>query len=216
MTWQGVFYYFNKWTKQGCWQRMWIELLKANRRYLDLSCMHLDGSHTLAKNGGQAIGYQAQKSAKTTNSLFLSDNQGIMIAMSAPQEGNHHDLFEIQILFDELCQALTAAGINLKGLFLNADPGFDSQDLRQKCADYEIEANIKPNTRNAKKQLQQDHYFDEMLYQRRTVIERANAWLDSFKTLLVRFEFKAANWVAFHWIAFAVLFLRKINKKIKV
>jgi hypothetical protein len=48
------------------------------------------------------------------------------------------------------------------------------------------------------------------------VIEHANAWLDSFKTLLVRFESKAANWVAFHLIAFAVLFLRKINKKVKV
>lgn len=37
-----------------------------------------------------------------------------------------HDLFDIQIWFDELCQFLTAAGIHLKGLFLNADPGFDS------------------------------------------------------------------------------------------
>lgn len=195
---------------------MWIELLKTNRRYLDLSCMQLDGSHTPAKNGGQAIGYQARKSANTTNSLFLSDNQGVILAMSSPQEGNHHDLFDIQSLFDELCQALTAAGIMLKGLFLNADPGFDSQELRQKCASYEIEANIKPNTRNAKKQPQQNHYFDEMLYQRRTVIEQANAWLDSFKALLVRFESKAANWVAFHLIAFTVLFLRKIDKKLKV
>jgi transposase len=125
LTWQGVFYYFNKWTKQGCWQRMWIELLKVNHRHLDLSCIQLDGSHTPAKNGGQAIGYQARKAANTTNSLFLSDNQGIMIAISTPQEGNHHDLFEIQTLFDELCQVLTAAGINLRGLFLNADPGFD-------------------------------------------------------------------------------------------
>jgi len=36
---------------------------------------------------------------------------------------NRHDLFEIQSLFDEICTMLKEAGINLDGLFLNADPG---------------------------------------------------------------------------------------------
>ena len=45
------------------------------------------------------------------------------------------------------------------------------------------------------------------------VIEHANAWLDGFKTLLVRYETSVGNWLAWHWLAFAVLFLRKINRK---
>ena len=45
--------------------------------------------------------------------------------MSTPQEGQHHDLFEIQTLFNEICTMLKEAGISLDGLFLNADPGFD-------------------------------------------------------------------------------------------
>jgi hypothetical protein len=73
-------------------------MLKKNLRYLDMSSVEFDGSHTPAKNGGDAVGYQGRKSSNTTNALFLSDKQGVMLSMSTPQEGNHHDLFEIQQL----------------------------------------------------------------------------------------------------------------------
>lgn len=33
-----------------------------------------------------------------------------------------------------------------------------------------------------------EKYFDNELYKRRFKIEKANAWLDSFQALLVRFE----------------------------
>ena len=46
-------------------------------------------------------------------------------------------------------------------------------------------ANIKTNPRNAKQENQEEHYFDEELYKKRTVIERANAWVDGFKALVV-------------------------------
>ena len=39
LTWQGVFYHYNKWSKQGCWKTIWVELLKANPAQLDLSCV---------------------------------------------------------------------------------------------------------------------------------------------------------------------------------
>lgn len=68
--------------------------------------MQLDGSHTRVKNGGQAVGYQGRKAAKTTTTLFLADNSGIMLACATPQAGNHHDLFAIDTLFEELCALL--------------------------------------------------------------------------------------------------------------
>jgi Transposase DDE domain len=139
-----------------------------------------------------------------------------MIACSSPQEGQHNDLYNIKELFEELCQMLIKAGIDIKGLFLNADAGFDSQELRQICKDKEIHPNIDVNPRNKKLENQSTEYlyFDEELYKRRTVIEHANAWMDSFKALLLRFETKAQNWVALILLAFAVRFLRKIKSKI--
>jgi hypothetical protein len=63
-------------------------------------------------NGGEHIGYQNRKAAKTTNTLFLSDNQGL------------------PLLFDELCQVLKEAAVDLRGVFMNADSGFAAQTLR--------------------------------------------------------------------------------------
>lgn len=213
LTWQGVYYHFSEWVKDGSWVKVWISILSSNRKYLDLSCIQLDGSHTPAKRGGEAVGYQGRKASNTSNTLFLADNQGQMIACASPQEGQHNDLYNIKELFEELCQMLIKAGIDVKGLFLNADAGFDSQELRQSCKDKEIHPNIDFNPRNKRTEKQSTLYvyFDEELYKRRKVIEHANAWMDSFKALLLRFETKAQNWVALILLAFAVRFLRKIK-----
>ncbi len=216
VSWQSVYYYFNKWCRDGSWRNLWIGLLRNYRSYLDLSSVQLDGSHTPAKRGGQAVGYQGRKASKTSNALFLADNTGQMLALSEPQKGQHHDLYEIKLLFTGLCEVLQQAAIDIKGIFLNADSGFDSKELRSACAEKEIQANIKPNPRNHKGNNSEDQYFDEQLYKRRIVIEHANAWMDSYKALLVRYEVLSGNWMAMHWIAFSVCFLKRINKRLKV
>ncbi|WP_394351966.1 transposase [Rhodocytophaga rosea] len=107
--WNSVYYYFNKWSKADCWKKIWIHILKNNLKYLDLPSIQWtsyilqdwlrDGSHTPCKNGGDAVGYQGRKAINTTNALFISDNQGVMLAMSTPPEGQHHDLFQITYTF---------------------------------------------------------------------------------------------------------------------
>jgi transposase len=219
--WNSVYYYFNKWSKADCWQKIWVNLLSQPLKYVDLSSIELDGSHTPCKNGGEAVGYQGRKAAKTTNALFVSDRQGIILAMATPQAGQHHDLYDIQALFEQMCTLLKQAGIHLKGLFLNADPGFDSVDFGKACQKQEMIANVKPNPRNADASQAEPyqvgtHIFDEELYKDRSVIEHANAWIDGFKALLVRFESLVKNWMSLHFIAFCVIFLRKIKRKYKV
>jgi hypothetical protein len=63
---------------------------------------------------------------------------------------------------------LKQAGINLKGLFLNADPGFDSDGFQKASHKEAIKANVKPNPRNQANQAEQPyqkgtHIFDEHL-----------------------------------------------------
>ncbi len=215
LSWQGVYHHFRKWAADGSLRNVWVELLKSKRRLLNLSSMQLDGSQTLCKNGGEHVGYQARKAAKTCNSLFLSDSKGLLLACSGPVSGAHHDLFEIEQVFRELCGLLQEAGIEIEGLFLNADAGFDSEGFRSLCSEMKIEANIAFNPRNGEGD-QEYVYFDEELFKNRTVIEHANAWLDSFKALLIRFETKALHWLALHLLAFTVLFIRKIKKAEKL
>ncbi|WP_193788613.1 transposase [Rufibacter ruber] len=215
LSWQGVYHHFRKWSADGSLKKAWTQLLKSRRRLLDLSPMQLDGSQTLCKNGGEHVGYQGRKAARTCNSLFLSDSKGLLLACSGPVSGAHHDLFEIERVFREICGLLRGAGIRTEGLFLNADAGFDSEAFRGLCAEMEIEANIALNPRNGRGE---EGYvcFDQELFKNRAVIGHANAWLDSFKALLIRFETKALNWMALHLLAFTVLFIRKINKSEKL
>jgi len=211
LSWQGVYYHFRKWAQDGSLRKVWIELLREHRKLLDLSCVQLDGSQTICKNGGECTGYQTRKAANSCNSLFLADNKGLMLVCSGPVAGQHHDLYQINQVFQQLEELLKEAGIETKGLFLNADAGFDSQEFRRQCVEMKIEANIAPNPRNTQP-TEEYVYFDEELFKRRNVIEQANAWLDSFKALLIRFETKAQHWLAFHFLAFTVQFIRKISK----
>ena len=213
LTWQGVYARFNAWRKQGAWQAVWSQVLRENKGPLDCPSVQLDGSHPPAKNGGETVGYQGRKKARTTTALFLTDNRGQPLTCASPQAGHYHDSHGLPALFGEICVFLEAAGIPLACLLLNADKAFDSQAFRQECARRDIEANIPRNRRAADWQTDDDTFFDPELYRRRVVVEHANAWLDGFKTLLVRYETSVGNGLAWHWLAFVVIFLRKINQK---
>lgn len=209
--WQHIYYYFNKWSKDSSFKKVWIAILTDNKQLLDMSSVQLDGSHTPAKRGGESVGYQGRKATKTSNSLYLCDNTGQMLAVSESQCGEHNDLYDISKLFKEMIAVLEQAAINCKGIFVNADPGFDSQELKDTCAENEIELNVKPNKRNQKQQGDTFTYFDDELYKRRTKIEHANAWMDAFKALLIRYEKLTKTWMALQWLALITLFCRKIK-----
>ena len=65
-----------------------------------------------------------------------------MIAMGSPKAGNHNDLYEIEEVLKEILVFLEEAGIEHKGLFLNADAGFDSKSLREFLESKEIIAKL--------------------------------------------------------------------------
>ena len=210
ISWNSIYYHFNKWSKDGSLKRMWINLLAINKSILDMSSVQFDGSHTPAKRGGEAVAYQARKKTKTTNALFLTDKQGIPLAMSDPIQGNHNDLFNIEFFFTKMLADLEASKIEINGLFLNADAGFDSEGFRTLCFSNEIIANIDFNKRISKNLDFTDNQplLDNLLYIERFAVERTNAWLDAFKALLVRFETKSNTWMGLHYLAFSLILIR--------
>jgi transposase len=215
LSYQAVFWHFRKWCKNGDWKHTWISLLNKHKSKLDLSSADIDGSHTTALRGGEEVAYQGRKSRKTTNSLFLTDRRGLPLALSSPIAGNHHDLYRIESTLNTLFETVTSAGISLDGLFVNADAGFDSKEFRETCSEKGIFANVDFNKRNGAMDENYDYLLDEMLYYERYSIERTNAWMDSFRSILNRFDFTVASWEGFNYIAFMVILLRKIKKQNK-
>ncbi len=132
---------------------------------MDLSSCDIDASHSPALRGGEQATYQSRKSKKTTNALYFTDRQGLPLAISSPIAGNHHDLYNIKESLNELFTTLKLAGLNLDGLFINADSGFDSKEFRDTCNEHGIFPNVDFNSRNGN--VNDTDLLDELLYNER-------------------------------------------------
>jgi transposase len=106
--WQSVYYHFRKWNRNGEIEKLWIYLLEKYKHILDMSSTQLDGSHTPAKRGGQAVAYQGRKRSRTSNMLILTDNRGVPVACSQAIGGNHNDAFELEENVAQMLQNLNA------------------------------------------------------------------------------------------------------------
>ena len=208
-----VFGHYRKWCKLNAWKTCWVNLLSENKSNLDLSSGDVDGSHTPALRGGEQTAYQGRKKRKTTNSLYLTDRQGVPLSISEPVAGNHNDLYMIETSTKQLFEVLEEAGIAIEGLFINADAGFDAESFRQACREKDIIANVAINKRNGNQA--QENILDEDLYDERYSIERTNAWMDSFRSVLNRFDTTTSSWKGFNFLAFIVIGLRKFKQSQK-
>jgi len=107
-----------------------------------------------------------------------------------------------------------SADIPLDGLFINADSGFDSKVFRLTCAERGIFANVDFNPRSGENN-EYEYLSDDEPYKERYSIERTNAWMDSFKSVLNRFDVTVSSWTGFNYIAFMVILLKKLEKRKK-
>lgn len=207
-----IYHHFSKWSKDGSWHRAWIYLLKNNRHLLDLSLVALDGTHSLAKRGGEGVAYQRRRRAKTTNALWLTDRLGNVVAFFPPIAGNHNDLYGLANQLPLIVEQLKQSNISVEGWFLNTDAGFDSKEFRLACEEQGIILNCPCNRRRAKQIEDDAPLFDELMYEQRFVIERTNAWMDNNRSILNRFDTSIQSWTAWHYIFSILFWIKRVEK----
>ena len=208
-SWQLVYYFYNRWSKLNVFKDMFDTILNIQAPKLNTEIINLDGTHSLAKKGGESTAYQHRKKGKTSNVLIVTDGNGIPIAIGDILSGNHNDLCNIVPQFSKIVKDLKSNGIILENSLLNADKGFDSKAFRKCCHRKKIIPNIKENSRNRKKNKRgRKRLFLEIQYKTRYVNERCFAWLDSFKTLLIRFDTSISSWLNWHYIAFTLMLIK--------
>lgn len=211
LSWQSVYHHFSKWTRLGCLKHVFEHSIRTIQSQLDLSNINLDGSHTIAKKGGNAVAYQARKRAKTSNILPITDRNGFVLATTAIIAGNHNDAFELSAHLKAGFKSIQQLGIKLRGTFFNADAAFDTRDARKLCFNRGIYPNIPTNLRNRKRPKPgPKRLFSADIYKRRALSERTFAWIDKFRGLLIRFERCDQRFLAAHFIAFAMINLRHL------
>ncbi|SHM66172.1 hypothetical protein SAMN05444267_10668 [Chryseobacterium polytrichastri] len=58
-----------------------------------------------------------------------------------------------------------------------------------------------------------ESYFDQLLYMEQYAMERRNAWLNSFRSILNKLDSTITSWVRFNYLGFIVITTRKFEKK---
>ena len=131
--------------------------------------------------------------------LYISDLYGV----------NKHDCPLFKDAFNALIANLSVLNITLKAhTVVNLDPGFDSKNNNQVCLRNGCTPNIKTNPRNSKKL---SDVPNPEIYKQRYVNERAFAWEDCYRRLVIRYEVKPQNYLAFCLLAAALTLIRLIR-----
>lgn len=209
ISWHAVYYHYRKWSRDGSLEKVWQGSIMTIVADLNLSELNLDGSHAIAKKGGQSVAYQGRKKAKTTNILPISDGHGFLIATTGLIAGNHNDAYNLKAHLQTTFKSMKRLGLDFQGAFFNADKAFDTQDARKTCFNHGLIPNMDENKRNRKAPKRgRKRLFNAEVYKHRFVAERSFAWIDKFKALLVRFDRKDVYFLGAHFIVFAMINLR--------
>ena len=77
-----VYKVFAKWSDDGSLDQAFIASVRhlAEQNHLDLSVLHGDGSNTVAKKGGDGIGYSGHKHQKGEKVVAIVENNGFVLA----------------------------------------------------------------------------------------------------------------------------------------
>jgi transposase len=210
-SWQAVYDHWRQWSADGSLEKVWQNSLERIRNDLDLQQMNLDGSHAVAKKGGESVAYQARKRAKTSNILPITDRNGYVVASTGIIAGNHNDAFNLKAHLQTAFKTMKYWGLVIAGAFFNADSAFDTKDARKVCFNHQVVPNMAENKRNRKSVKRgRKRLFNAQVYKDRFVSERSFAWIDKFRALLVRFDLKDAHFLAGHHLAFALINLRHL------
>ncbi|MDO4880430.1 MAG: IS5 family transposase [Capnocytophaga sp.] len=208
-SYQSVYYFYKKWCKEEIFKLFFQNLLIEKRPLLDTEKLNLDGTHSLVKKAAQSADYQHRKKGRTSNVLILTDGNGRPIALGDIMSGNHNDLYDIVPQFSKIMTQLRECNLCVENSYLIANKGFDSKKLRRAIMRRKLFPNIKENKRNRKGNKRgRKRFFQEKVYKERYVNERCFAWLDSFKTLLIRFDFLDFHWLNWHYLSFALVLLK--------
>jgi transposase len=150
---------------------------------------------SLLKRG---TGVGKTKRGKGTKLMAVADGTGFPIALSVGSASPH----EVTLVETTLAERL----IREKPERLIGDRAYDSDPLDERLAQQGVML-IAPHKSNRVKPKTQDGRSLRR-YRRRWKVERLFAWLQNFRHILVRYERSIENYLAFVYLACAIIFLR--------
>jgi transposase len=186
-----VYKVFARWSDDGSLEDAFMASVGhlSDHNHLDLRVLHGDGTNTVAKQGGDGLGYSGYKHQKGEKVIAIIDNNGYVLAPLPVAPVNEADTVLLPEGLKGLKRVAKRTGLVLEGAYLNLDGGFDSTSNRKAIFNAGMIPNIKENPRHRKRPKRgRKRLFNEAIHALRERVERTFAWEDKFKRLLLRFE----------------------------
>ena len=177
---------------------------------LDFSIVHGDGSCKVVKKGGDNLGRNGHKHHKGDKVVAMVDRNVNILSPFVAAPGNRNETVLLEESLNQLTRVAGLAAIDLKGSVMSLDGGYDSVANRKLIFNRGMIPNIKENKRNRKSTKRgRKRIYDKGIYRERfQTVERAFAWEDKFKRVLIRFERISSNHMGMKLLAFSLINLR--------
>jgi transposase len=207
-----VYKVFARWSDDGSLEEAFIASVRhlADHHQLDLSILHGDGTNTVAKKGGDGLGYSGHKHQKGEKVIAIIDNNGYVLAPLPVAPVNEADTVLLPEGLKGLKRVAKRTGLDLEGAYLNLDGGFDSKANRKAIFNAGMIPNSPENPRNRKRPKRgRKRWFNAAMHALRERVERTFAWEDKFKRLLLRFEHIQQRHYGMKLLAYTLINVRR-------
>lgn len=159
---------------------------------------------TKAPLGGEKTGKNPTDRAKSgVKRSLLTDGRGIPLAVTVEGANCHDKKMVEQTLHSLACERPTPSRFKVQHMCM--DKGYDYPDTRALVTAHGYDVHIKARGEEVRRRLAIPRYRA-----RRWVVERSHSWLNRFRRLLIRWEKKAANYLAMLHLACAIITFRAV------
>jgi hypothetical protein len=203
---------FRRYEAHGCFDAIFegSVLHLHQKEYLDINVIHGDGTTTVAKKGGDNLGFSGHKHLKGDKVVPFCDRNCNVIAPFVAAPGNRNESPLLQKALPQVTRIAKKVGLDLNNTIVSLDGVYDSRANRKAIFNRGMVPNIPENPRGRKtskrgrKPIFDPAIFKECFY----TIERVFAWEDKFKRLLMRFERISRLHYALKTLAYTMINLR--------
>jgi transposase len=145
-----IYKVFAKWADDGSLDEAFIASVRhlSEQHHLDLTILHGDGTNTVAKKGGDGIGYSGHKHQTGEKIIAIVDNNGFVLAPLPVASVNEADTVILPEGLNILKRVARLTDLKIDGAYLNLDCGFDSRRNRKAIFNAGLIPTINENPRN--------------------------------------------------------------------
>ncbi len=191
-------------TQKGFFEQLWHrELMEYDKKQgLRLATQAADCSHIKAPLGKEKTGKSPVDRRKlgTKRSIIVEENGLVVGCALGP--GNRHD----SQLFEASIRTIPTFLRQPQYKEMHLDSAYDSTKIQVMLFNYYYVPRINKNNRRANKPIKLIRNE-----RKRWIVESTHSWMNRFRRLLIRFEKRANNYLAFMQLSFAIMTFNKLR-----